>query len=149
MGIEDLKKIVRDQFDPVAQEFNLRGPTEVNDPFFISYYYFGDDVGLKVNVDMPDVAIFALVFRNKNDNADLGFGYFDDRGRRKLMYIDAALKELGLSDGGVTQQVRSLMRDHRNYPRMAEKLARLVRDNWRSIASQHEKLFPDRWMGSN
>jgi len=139
MDKSELKSKVRAVFDAVAHELCLvsRREQDVSNTVF-EIQYFSPDVGIEVSVDMADFFIYLLI--GKPDVQGLPASYYDDRGCRCKLYVQEALKMLGVDVRTVTRQLHLLGGDVGNCDEMLQVLRGLLKSNW-SLLIRHV----DRW----
>ena len=140
MEITDIKKQIRQVFDPLANRLSLRGPIEMSlGSMDFHFGYLTEAIGIEIRVDMSDFFVYALVFRPE-DNA-IPIGYEDGNGVRQKLYLQKALKELGIDVNKETLALQRLGGDWRNCNKMTEILAKLVDEYWTQISMNSKRLF--------
>ncbi len=131
----EIIKQVRDVFDPVAKRLGLRGPkvsalTNID----LHFAYVGDEIGIKVELDLFNFFVFVLLFRAKGPAIPVG--YEDASGKRQLWYLQDVLKQLGIDITKEEKELQRLGGDYRNCSAMAEIQARWLVEHWPAIRSQ-------------
>ena len=140
MEIIDIKKQIRQVFDPLANRLSLRGPIEMSlGATDLHFGYLTEAIGVEITVDMSDFFVYALIFRPEENTIPIG--YNDSNGVRQKLYLQQALKELGIDVNKETLALQRLGGDWRNCDRMIEILAKLVDENWTQISLNPKRFF--------
>jgi hypothetical protein len=140
MDISELKQQVRSVFDPLANRLGLIGPTEasiISTEFDLSYST--QTLGLEITVDMSDFFIYALIYRPQGIFPPIG--YDDEQGKRHKLYLQQALKELGIDTTRETRALQKLSGNIQNRYEMAGILAQLLERNWPLLLSNQARWF--------
>jgi hypothetical protein len=142
MEVAELKREVRDVFDPLAVRLNLSGPVETSMATTeFSLGYMGHTLGIQVSVDMSQFFIHVLLFRPSDDKIPIG--YTDIDGRTQKVYLQQALKTVSISTEQETQALRKLAGNYMNCTSMAKILADLVEHHWPLISGNVTKWFSE------
>jgi hypothetical protein len=140
METRDIKRQIRNVFDPLAQKFGLLGFCESNlSNTGFSIAYFCCEMGLELNVDLSDFFIYALLY--KPSGQEIPVGYEDASGNRQKIYLQEALKELAIDVGKAKRRLQQLGGDYQNCSEMLTILQRLVEENWHQLISERHRWF--------
>jgi hypothetical protein len=133
--------LIRCEFDPVAEELHLSGPVLEKENMYFTHGYFGDPLGLEVDVDLSPFFVFALVFRD-GSGSSMPVGYVDSSGTRQIRYIQEAMEILRLPYEAEDAELKRLGGNWDNCQAMVSILAQLVRRSWSQLCTNSDKLFP-------
>jgi hypothetical protein len=139
LSIEDIKKEIVSNFGFLSQDFRLYGPQIIDFNTSFSVGYFAKDIGVEIQVDLPNFFIYILIFLN-SDNT-IPFGYTSFTGKRQKRHLQHILKKLNIIDNVCIKDITILGGDYRNYSLLSKKLSRLLRDNWPVILAKGKTLF--------
>ena len=140
MEISELKKQIREIFDPLAARLGLKGPVEFS--LSSSDFHFGystEAIGVELTVDMSDFFIYALIYKPTGNCIPIG--YNDQTGRRQKLYLQEALKDLSIQTNKETEALQKLAGDYLNCLKMTGILARLLEQNWPQLSSNSQRWF--------
>ncbi len=142
MDVEQAVQIAGSVFDPLAQRLRLRGPHRTSySHSVVSLSYQTEGIGLEIEIDMFSFFMFVLLFRPQGDAPPVG--YRDDRGRRQTLYLQEALRELGIDTAQEDDLLRQLKGNAGHCEAMATTLAAMVERTWEAVSAS-----PSRWFGS-
>jgi len=119
----------------------LKGPTLEKKNMYFTLGYFGNSLGLEVNVDLSPFFIFALVFRD-GSGPNIPVGYVDSTGARQVRYVQDAMEILGLPYEKEDKELKRLGGDWENCEAMVSILAQLVMSSWSQLCNNSDRLFP-------
>lgn len=140
MKVEEIKKQIRDIFNPLAAKIGLIGPDEyVLSNTQLSFAYSCDKIGLELSIDLSDFFIYALLYKPSHEG--IPKGYFDKKGVRQKLYFQEALKEISIDCIQETKELQKLGGNYKNCAEMALKLSNLIGQHWAIINSQHDRWF--------
>ena len=142
MEIQSIKTEIREIFDPIASMLGLHSYSECsrsNTEFSVAY--LAEKVGLELNIDLSDFFIYALLIRPTG--GDIPVGYQDDSGRRQKVYLQEALKEVGVDIQEITLKLQRMGGDCQNCSGMLAVLSELIKENWEVLVEERQ-----RWFGS-
>jgi len=137
--IEDIKRQIRDVFDPLAKNLGLQGPYESTlSHTQLSIAYCNDSIGIELSIDLSDFFIYALLYKPVGDQVPIG--YQDRSGCRHKLYLQEALKELSIEFSKETKMLQKLGGNYKNCGEMALALSSFIGKHWESVNAQ-----PGRW----
>lgn len=141
-AIQDIKSQIHELFDPLAEKLGLHTffESEQSQTVF-SIAFASDDLGLELNVDLADFFVYAMLFRPVG--TVLPIGYQDSFGNRQKLYVQEALKELGVEIGDTTHRLQQLGGDRRNCSGMLVIIKEMVEVNWSALKADRARLFGD------
>lgn len=149
MENDDIIKLVRNIFNPLASRLGLQETSEItkHTTMELILRYLKNNIGVQITIDLSDFFIYVLLFKAEGNSIPIRYlnnserGYFDNSGKRTAVYLQTALNELGIDCTKETKKIQELGGNYLNCFAMANILAQLLENNWLYIQSQLRKLF--------
>jgi hypothetical protein len=137
--LDEFVDLVRTRFDPSMIRLGLNGPvvTRKNTYFYLDY--FGAQIGLEVLVEFDYFFVFAVVFRHGGSRTVPEKVEF---GKQRLMYLQAALEQIGVRNADTDEQLKALGGDYRNCDAMCSLLVGMNEKSWQDVVANSDLLFP-------
>ena len=92
---KELLSFVLSEFRPLVEEHGFNDPVTVDEDWITRVDYLGDKLGLELELDWRDFAVFVLVVRL--EDGKLPSGYYVSNGKKCRKHLLNVLQELGLS----------------------------------------------------
>lgn len=138
--IQSIKSQIDGSLRPLADRLGLHTLLESKRSHTVfSIAFASEDLGLELNVDLADFFIYALLF--KPSGGEVPVGNQDASGNRQKIYVQEALKQLGVDISGATQKLQQLGGDHRNCSEMLALIRELVEDHWAVLEAERLRWF--------
>lgn len=136
----EIVKQIKDVFDPIAKKLGMSElKTLQHTNTELSFGYLATDIGLEISIDLNYFFIFALIF--KANSGEIPVGYEDKIGNLQKIYIQNALKKIGIDNSNETKELQKLGGNYLNCSAMVKILSKLFENNWSAIKSKADIIF--------
>ncbi|HQF10138.1 MAG TPA: hypothetical protein PLM53_17640 [Spirochaetota bacterium] len=138
----EITKIVKDIFEPIILNFGFKEipPIQYHNSE-LGWGYLSGEFGIEIRIDLNYFFIFIMLFKTKDKKIPIG--YKDDLGKTHKLYLQDALKKVGIDNKKEIKDLQRLGGNYKNCYEMAVILSQLLKNNWSTIQSNMNNIFSD------
>lgn len=138
--IHNIRSQIVELFGPLAKTLGLHTYMErklSNTVFSIGYA--SGKLGIELNVDLADFFIYAILFKPAEN--EIPVSPHDSAGNKQKIYVQEALKELGVEISMPTQRLQQLGGDYRNCHEMLVVINDMIENYWENLETEQNRWF--------